>query len=183
MKRDLGNYYCFQNGFSAQELDTLMALWAERSPKDGQIHKQRNLNYRRSKVRWLGPGDSSQWIYDRIWKLAQVANNEMWAFDLKGAGEHIQLGEYTQDGHYDWHMDCRAGFSVRRKLTVVAQLSEKDSYIGGDLEVMTSRRPRKVPRDAGAIIFFPSYVLHRVTPVKSGVRRSLVCWLTGPPLR
>jgi PKHD-type hydroxylase len=160
-----------------------MALWVARAPKEGQIHKQRNLNYRRSKVRWLGPGASTQWVYDRIWKLAQVANDEMWGFELKGAGENIQLGEYTQDGHYDWHMDCRGGFSVRRKLTVVVQLSDKDDYTGGDLEVMTSRKPRQVPREAGTIILFPSYILHRVTPITGGVRRSMVCWLTGPPLR
>jgi len=30
------------------------------------------------------------------------------------------------------------------------------------------------------MIVFPSHVLHRVTPVTRGVRRSLVGWIGGP---
>ena len=35
----------------------------------------------------------------------------------------------------------------------------------------------------GTIIAFPSYVLHRVTPTESGVRKSLVIWVGGPEFR
>jgi predicted 2-oxoglutarate/Fe(II)-dependent dioxygenase YbiX len=35
----------------------------------------------------------------------------------------------------------------------------------------------------GSALTFPSVVPHRVTPVKSGVRRSLVAWACGPALR
>ena len=33
----------------------------------------------------------------------------------------------------------------------------------------------------GTAIVFPSYVQHRVTPVMTGTRKSLVCWYIGPP--
>jgi len=33
------------------------------------------------------------------------------------------------------------------------------------------------------LCFFPSFVLHRVTPLTSGVRTSLVTWLAGANLR
>ena len=35
----------------------------------------------------------------------------------------------------------------------------------------------------GTIIAFPSYVLHRVSPTESGVRKSLVIWVSGPEFR
>jgi PKHD-type hydroxylase len=30
---------------------------------------------------------------------------------------------------------------------------------------------------------FPSFVLHRVTPVTKGTRYSLVAWVSGPPFK
>jgi len=35
----------------------------------------------------------------------------------------------------------------------------------------------------GQAVFFASFILHRVAPVTSGVRKSLVMWFGGPPLR
>ena len=38
-------------------------------------------------------------------------------------------------------------------------------------------------RELGAATVFPSYLAHRVAPVQSGVRRSLVAWAYGPAFR
>jgi hypothetical protein len=35
-------------------------------------------------------------------------------------------------------------------------------------------------KNKGACICFPSYTYHRVTPVTSGIRKSLVVWFRGP---
>jgi len=35
----------------------------------------------------------------------------------------------------------------------------------------------------GSVIIFPSYLLHRVTPVTSGLRKSLVLWAGGSSLK
>jgi len=35
----------------------------------------------------------------------------------------------------------------------------------------------------GSIIAFPSYILHQVTPVTKGVRKSAVLWLSGPAFK
>jgi predicted 2-oxoglutarate/Fe(II)-dependent dioxygenase YbiX len=39
------------------------------------------------------------------------------------------------------------------------------------------------PRTRGAIIALPSFFLHRVTPIVSGMRKALVIWATGPAIR
>ena len=35
----------------------------------------------------------------------------------------------------------------------------------------------------GSMIFFPSWVLHKVNPVTKGTRYSLVVWFLGAPFR
>jgi PKHD-type hydroxylase len=48
---------------------------------------------------------------------------------------------------------------------------------------MAGNKIQPAPRERGAVIIFPSYVLHRVTRVTRGVRKSLVVWVTGPNFR
>lgn len=45
---------------------------------------------------------------------------------------------------------------------------------------MNSKHIQVAPRDKGTVIIFPSYILHRVTPVTKGVRKSLAVWISGP---
>ena len=35
------------------------------------------------------------------------------------------------------------------------------------------------PRKAGCVFIFPSFMMHRVTPVTKGTRKSFVLWLGG----
>jgi predicted 2-oxoglutarate/Fe(II)-dependent dioxygenase YbiX len=58
---------------------------------------------------------------------------------------------------------------------VSVQLSESSDYTGGDLQVGVANATRLI----GSAIVFPSYQLHRVHPVQSGERFSLVAWLRG----
>ena len=71
----------------------------------------------------------------------------------------------------------------RRKLTVVAQLSEDGDYEGGALEVNGDGAPRVASRAQGGGIAFPSFALHRVAPVTRGRRWSLTIWAHGAPFR
>ena len=43
--------------------------------------------------------------------------------------------------------------------------------------------PMRAEKARGTLIAFPSYVLHRVAPVTSGIRKSLVIWVAGPEFR
>ena len=74
-----------------------------------------------------------------------------------------------------------------RKLSVTVCLNDFSEYEGGQLELATDERP-DVSRKAhdlrniatkGTIVIFPSFVWHRVKPVTSGTRYSLVIWNDG----
>jgi PKHD-type hydroxylase len=110
------------------------------------------------------------------------ANDELWKFDIHDVLENIQYTEYhaTDDGHYDWHQDIGPGNASLRKISLTVQLTEDSAYEGGDLEIWNGgSNSDKTPRGSGVVIIFPSYMMHRVTPVTSGIRRSLVLWVGG----
>ena len=50
---------------------------------------------------------------------------------------------------------------------------------GGDLELLYGTEPQKLAKARGTFIVFPSFMLHRVTPVTRGTRWSLVAWIAG----
>ena len=66
-----------------------------------------------------------------------------------------------------------------RKLSFVIPLSPPEAYEGGELIVQTSPKEISVPLTQGKMILFPSFVLHKVTPVTKGERHMLVGWLRG----
>ncbi len=140
-------------------------------------------DYRVSDIAWLANNPKTSWVFDRIADLAIKANSEMWNFDIWDFQDDLQYTSYYGNGgHYDWHADLGAGIS-NRKLSIVLQLSNSDEYEGGDLQMNTGGSILNIPREKGLICFFPSFVLHRVTPLSSGLRRSLVTWLCGANLR
>jgi PKHD-type hydroxylase len=72
-----------------------------------------------------------------------------------------------------------------RKLTAVMLLNQpgKD-FTGGDLQLFEgTNNEYSVDQEKGKIILFPSFMIHRVTPILSGIRKSIVIWITGPKFR
>ena len=56
-----------------------------------------------------------------------------------------------------------------------------DSFSGGELEIYnpSTHKDLTIEMDAGKVCIFPSWVMHRVKPVESGTRYSLVAWMNG----
>jgi PKHD-type hydroxylase len=177
------NYYYFVNQFSDNEINEIKYLASTLVRQDAVTGENTVSNYRKSEVSWIDESEDSGWIYDKIAKLAHEANKEMWNFDIWGYHDNLQYTTYYGDGgHYDWHLDLGPGLS-NRKLSVVLQLSDPEEYVGGDLQMNVGGSLLTVPKSKGLLCFFPSFLLHRVTPLSSGTRTSLVTWLCGANLR
>ncbi len=181
--QDPGNYYVFKQGFTDDEIRTIARL-AESMPGKTADVGVVDETYRRSHIKWLPRSAETEFVYSKLARYVKEANARCWQFDLVGFGEDIQFGLYDEDdrGHYDWHLDCGSQTNWR-KLSVSVQLSDPSDYDGGALEFFTSRAIRRAPAEKGTCIVFPSYFLHRVTPVTRGKRLSLVVWISGPPFR
>jgi PKHD-type hydroxylase len=182
------NYYYFTNVFSNEELNLIKSIGeslpitkAKTVGEDGFLNES---SYRKSEVSWIPENDDHLWLYNKISTYADMANKEMrWNFDIWGYQDILQYTVYHGDGgHYDWHVDMGPGIS-NRKMSVVIQLSDPNEYEGGELQINPGGNIMTVPKQLGLICFFPSFLLHRVTPLTSGTRRSLVTWLCGANFR
>lgn len=141
-------------------------------------------------VLFMEPSHDNDWVHHRVSHLVGRRNNDMYQLDLQ-AFDGFQLSVYNgeEGGHYDWHYDMQMeppNPALHRKLSVVLMLSDPDEYEGGDLILLPFGSPDKEMRlrpKKGEMIFFYSFIPHRVEPVTKGTRRTLVTWAMGDKFR
>lgn len=124
------------------------------------------------------------WLYQHLESHVSEANWMNYRYVLTHM-EQIDYLEYhgghgveEENGKYVAHVD--GGIDSTRKLSFSILLSDPSEFEGGDLLIYEHGRPCVVPKKKGLMTFFPSNVLHEVTPVTKGVRRSIVSWVHGP---
>jgi len=159
------------------------------------LKKKRNSN-----IVWM----NDRWIYKEIQPYVHQANeNAGWNFEWDWS-ESCQFTKYKKGQYYDWHCDSWDKPYVNtqnpqdptngkiRKLSVTVTLSDPKDYKGGELEFdFRQHDPDKKRKTVkckeilpkGSLVVFPSFVWHRVCPVKSGERNSLVIWNLGYPFK
>ena len=179
---DITNYYVFRDGFSAAEVEQMRGLVDRDCRQAGTAGGSVDPQYRSSSIVWLANTPANRWVYDKVAMFVREANKQCFGFELTGFGEDAQVSTYHPGDHYDWHVDVGRQ-QPWRKVSVSIQLSADDAYSGGDLELQYGRVPKKMPREQGTVVVFPSFLLHRITPVTSGTRQSLVVWVSGVPFR
>ncbi len=156
---------------------------------------------RNSDLVWL----NDTWIYKEIHPYVHEANRDAgWNFDWDYS-ESCQFTKYKLNQYYDWHCDSwnkpydkpnsPNEHGKIRKLSMTCQLTDGSEYTGGELEFDFRNydphmRDESIHRvqckeilPKGSIIVFPSFVWHRVKPVTSGTRYSLVVWHLGRPFK
>ena len=166
--------------FSEDECRQVVNLSEQQAQIAGTVGDNREQSTaRNSRVKFLLPDSSTEWIFRKL-NAAIRRLNEAYQYQLSGF-EALQVATYTVGDHYDWHIDLGPGKNSTRKLSLSLQLSDSSEYEGGDLEFMNI--DRKSSREVGALITFPAFLTHRVTPVTRGARKSLVAWINGDPFR
>jgi PKHD-type hydroxylase len=175
----------WNDGFTAREIKDIISIGDDYYSTDGVINGNvKDENIRKSRVSWINNTNRTNWLYERMAFVARQLNGQFFDFDLYGFVEDFQYTVYEASGdHYTWHMDKGANSSSPRKLSLVMMLSDPSEYEGGDLEIFTGTQPTVLEKTKGIIHAFPSFVMHRVSPVTRGVRRSLVVWIAGPKFR
>jgi PKHD-type hydroxylase len=139
---------------------------------------------REGTVAFLPQTKESAALFQLIRQQIPKINAEHFGFDLVGFAESFQYARYVSGkGHYDWHVDAGPGVTSLRKLSIILQLSDEADYEGGDIEFQVPGSIAKLPRKQGTFAVFSPFLLHRVTAVTRGERKSLVAWITGPPFR
>lgn len=174
--------------FSSAECEKIKEIFAERPSIDARISEEGNMqgiidtSIRKSTVKWGIGGESElDWVFRRCTDAVEAVNKQFWNFDLDYI-EILQYTIYSQSGdNYTMHTDLLLESPHYRKLSFSIQLCDDSDYEGCDLDIMLSTDSFiKTTRNKGAMIVFPSFVMHQANPIISGERHSLVGWVCGP---
>jgi PKHD-type hydroxylase len=155
----------------------------EKGREEGRGGGQGQEAYRKSRVAWLRPSPETSWVFAKAQGFVEQANAHAYRMELAGYTEPLQVAEYGPGEYYDWHLDLGPDRLSIRKLSFIVQLTDPAAYEGGGVELMAAREPYALPKGLGTMAVFPTYLLHRVTPVTRGLRKSLVGWIGGPHFR
>jgi PKHD-type hydroxylase len=171
--------------FSAEECKAAIA-WAEAKPFVDAYETDPNgdgsgVRQQKQAVSEIGDTDAAiVWLKRRIRVIADDLNRQLWRFETTKSGVLVVL-RYDPGDQITWHTDLGEAYPTR-KLMLMVQLSSPDAYQGGDLE-LGHPYSTKASREQGALIAFPAWVLHRVTPVTAGRRYAATFVVNGPSFR
>jgi PKHD-type hydroxylase len=172
--------------FTEEECEAIIDLASEDYASTGSVgtgNKGKvNKEIRNVDLYQVDLNNSTKWLFDRLSRLVSIANAEHFDYEIMGITHELQLLHYKSGkdaGHYEWHMDIGPGQSSTRKISLSVQLSDPMTYKGGELVVNSNGQNILAPKERGAINLFPSYCMHRVSPMEEGERWALVIWVHG----
>jgi PKHD-type hydroxylase len=177
----------WDGAFTDKELDAIVAYGDALRPAEATVMDSADDNQksgiRITRISWIKQSQETLWMYQKLLGATSSINQLAYCFDLSML-ETLQYTVYLagEGGHYDWHVD-HGHTPRRRKLSLVLQLSAPTDYEGCELQIHAASQIDTAPKTRGSLIAFPSYVLHRVTPITAGIRKSLVMWCSGPRFR
>ena len=122
------------------------------------------------------------WVAGIMHNIFISANNDFFHYDLDHFDSGIQATRYAVGQKYGWHCDNDL-VENSRKLSMSLVLDSE--FTGGELEIYDPHKHKNMSFDIkpGHVVIFPSWISHRVQPVTSGTRYSLVAWMNGPEFK
>jgi len=173
--------------FTPKQCQMIIDAGRSEPRKDAEVGNDSGPTYdtetRTSHISWI-PFSKMPEMYKDIKKIMKQTNGNHFGFEGMQITENAQYTEYPEGGFYDWHIDNDIECSKEppvRKISMTCLLSPENEFEGGDLELITEGKTIKIKQ--GQAIFFASFIRHRVKPVISGNRKSLVMWFGGPPFK
>lgn len=171
---------------------------AKMKNEGGNSDDERKARYddRDSRVAWFNARTECSWLHDRLAEVARTVANVEWPMlqvdptsgQLKCDYEDTQYAVYGPDQHFKaWHQDAYAdGHDPEdaRQITLVVMISDRKSYTGGFFQAKLAgpdgkKFSRSLKLDAGDVAVFPAKrLVHRVSAVKTGIRKTLVYWVS-----
>ena len=159
--------------FLEEEIEDIKELGDALLWEEGKITGDKvDHSIRNTRIAWIHPNTETHWLFDR----AIVIFSSSLSFNML---QSMQYTIYDSKGsHYDWHRDVGSGDKIAKaRVNVgIVQLSDPGDYKGGVLQIKHEDQVIDVMKTKGMVTTFPISMLHRVTPVTSGVRKTLIMW-------
>ena len=115
-------------------------------------------------------------------KLIEIFKKEVnvKGYNIDFTNNSFQFTEYRTDGYYHWHTDSDT-IITERYCSIVIQLNEE--YTGGELQIKDKDDNEiTLEKGLGNLFIFYSHLTHRVKPITTGTRYSLVNWFKLTPI-
>jgi len=192
-KPPIENFVIWSGAYTIEECDQIIQFGELAEFKDAGVGGGKNnptrtdTSIRDTKIVWIQPTEDAKWIFERMNTIVGRINFDKFQLDLDRF-DGFQYSKYEVDGHYNWHTDTILNPehpNKYRKLSFSLMLTNPEDYEGGDLMFNVAgdqntghaTKPKK-----GDLVAFYSHIPHKVAPVTSGTRLSLVTWALGKKL-
>ena len=160
--------------FLEEELQQIIDYGDALSLSDGKVKDDKiDYNIRDSRIAWIHPNTDTHWLFSRA---ILVFKSSLPFFSTL---QSMQYTIYDSKGsHYDWHRDVGNGDEIMKaRVTVgIVQLSHPSEYKGGVLQIKHQDTVIDVMKMRGMVTTFPIQLEHKVSPVTSGIRKTLIMW-------
>jgi PKHD-type hydroxylase len=180
--------YCvWRSAFTPEECQMIIDMGEQLEFQKGRTGGNDSgsiTDHRDTDITWLNPTHQNDWIHKRIAGVAARVNFDKFQLSLQQF-DGFQYSKYKPSGHYNWHIDCIGepeNPSLHRKLSMSVMLTAPADYEGGELLLLNSGNPEDptvLKPEIGDMVCFYSFVSHKVAPVISGERITLVTWAVG----
>jgi PKHD-type hydroxylase len=162
------------------ELDHILAELARHSFVPGERTAQGGARSAKDNLQ-LDPQGPAALELGRIVLAALRRNETFQAFALPRRVMPPLFNRYEAGMAYGAHVDggilATAGEPMRTDLALTVFLSAPESYDGGELILEQPAGEEEVKLEAGEAVIYAATCVHRVNPVRSGVRLAAVTWV------
>ena len=172
------------NAFTSDECDNIISSVESELELSTSITSDYTTEKRKSSQVWIPNNKLFEWIYSQMGSIGYTMNQNFWNLDVRGF-EDLQYTVYNNGDYFDWHIDSDVvddGMPTR-KLGMTLQLTDPSEYEGGNLIINHTEYFDNFAANKGDLIIFPSWCLHKVTPLTQGVRKAVVAWAVGPDFK
>jgi len=161
--------------FSLEDVNKIIEAGDNTEKSEATIYQwgsKVNHDVRKTDVGWLTPPEDIPSLLPNIIKIWEGKYRHF---------EMCQYGSYSVGGHFNWHRDTikTPMTTTKRVSAAVIQLSDPSEYEGGFLEIDDGKEIVSIEKKQGLVLILPVDLLHRVTPLTWGLRKSLVIWALG----
>lgn len=169
---------CISEVLTAEELDFVVAKLDTAQFIDGKATA--GWHARLVKYNTQLPRDSP--ALEAVRDLLHAALNRNTLFQMAVRPKVIRpmtISRYEIGMSYGTHIDnaLMSNPQLRSDVSMTLFLSDLSTYDGGELIIESLQGEQVFKLEAGSMIVYPSSTLHRVEPVKRGVRLVAVSWI------
>jgi hypothetical protein len=188
-------YQVIKAAFDGETIAKIEEMVADLPQEKGATVENDDYSTRQCDLRWITHGTPGfSLLEERLFAALRAAKVEApgeWAL------ENLQYTAYGPHGFHNWHIDAyRRSYNKydlsleprfigkKRALSVSILLNGSDAFTGGAFEISLFPNGRNTIGSAiegftesGDMAVFDSGLCHRVAPVESGLRKSLVAWI------